>query len=103
MNDTLRIILTLLVNDALIDMQGSVSTFLNGEYNQALTQARDKLAALLEHVQEHIDYRKDMDDRADENAQFMDFSEPPPTASGSEPLAPGNDIMAAMQSFDHDL
>lgn len=74
MNDTLRIILTLMVNRALPDMQDVVANFLNGEDDFALENAEGELAQLLEHVREHIDYRDDMNFRRD-NEQFMQYTD----------------------------
>ena len=91
MNDIIRIILTLLVNGEIENMEGHVADFLNGEYDHDLEAVRDELARLQEHVQEHIDYRADMNAHNDEC--FMQFTEEPQPPFG----APENDIISSME------
>jgi hypothetical protein len=94
MNDITRLILTLLVNDSMAHMTNHTGDFLNGEHDESLFQARNTLAALQETVQEHIDYRRDMNARNDE--QFMEFTDTPSPAPFG---APENDIQFPRDCF----
>lgn len=98
MNENERIVLQLLLNYTDQDLVNFEFVFLSHVDTPTLRSVAGIIDVLREGVQEHIDYRRDMDSFAD----FVTHHDPKTSVTPVGKLVPSNDIMHAMESFDED-
>jgi hypothetical protein len=98
MNENMRIVLQLLLNYSDEGLINDEFVFLSHVDTPTLRSVAGIIDVIREGVQEHIDYRRDMDSFAD----FVTHHNPKTSVPAVGKLVPSNDIMHAMESFDED-